>query len=1464
MFNNRKNFLIITMTILLLFGLTIVGASDSADAAVTDTDAVASADAVTADDYDGVGVNDNIITYEDEDNSVSKTNTITKQHTTDNDRKKDATVTVSNYPELITAVGSAKQSNDDVYTISLLPGNYTATANMTWGYATGSTRKLVIEGNGIELKGNDIYRFMTVKTGYTLVLNNISFAHFIGVNGGVFGNEGGTLNITCSNFHDNQANFGGVIANNPNSNLFIRGSTFRNNLASVSVGVVYAYGTVVVRDSTFENNNGSSGGGALGFMNATANVTNSTFIQNIATSGGSVYTSGSNITIVNSTFINNITNIDCGTICNSQNSVLNVIGSVFENCSANLGSAIYNNKATVKVNNSHFKKNSANKGGIYSNSGGIVYVDSSNFTSNSADAGAAIFAQNYSRVYVTNSEFTNNVANLYGGAIFTQLFTESTVTNSRFKTNRAESGGAISDSGSHMVIAGCEFTGNVAKSEDGGALYIEGNVSVSGSNFTNNTAIKYYGGAIGINDGILSVSTSVFTDNTAYVNAAAIFVHTGDLLVTDSSFLNHTFNKGIIYKYGGGSFQVKHSTFRGNNPELFIIQNNKISYVGNESYINVGNVAVYLDDDDTPVYTGALSGYVVPKYHLIRIYVNGTGGSDNEFIIEPLCDFEVNSYAALVQAVRNVSNSREHHFEIRLKPGNYNATASMVFSGPTGIEHELVIHGYGLELTGGQHYQFMKVNPGQILILDNIVLTHYFAEIGSVIETNYSVAIINNSVFSSNHGEFGGVIYNGHSGEVTINNSIFANNYGDHGSAVYSEGELTISNSTFIGNDGHAGSIEAISSHNTIFDNSFMFNYPGNYEVWRNKLGIHSQYLPNNAVVDISVNGYTVRKQFSNYEVKDYVLPMGNYNLSITIDSEGTGKVRNNTYVYNMNNNLSLSVDHTTHESLGPVPITVHASKNITNANVTVYMDGNLVGSTMVDGITDTIVVNLDTAGYSSGNYTLGIRYMDCITDYVTNATGLLEIISPVTTIELDSITDASYCSDVTISGRLSDTHGNGLSSQVVTLHVGDEAFAVVTADDGTFSCTTAFNSVGEKTVTAVYDGTDTIPPASQTMTFVVDKDVPCITLDDIPSCEYSDKVTISGTFTRSTGVAIKNATMVFMINGVRYTAKTAAGGKFAINYTATTVGINNMTVTFNGNSVYYSAFVFNTFTVGKKDTVITLDDISGAEYSDRIAIGGRFARSTGVALSNANIVLTVNGARYTVKTDANGNFAINYTLTKVGTNNITAAFNGNSVYNAVNASKTFEVGKKDTVITVDDISGAEYSDKITIGGRFTRSTGVALKNATVTLKVNGVTYTAKTDENGYYAIQYTVTKVGTNNITVTFEGNSVYNAANTSKTFTATKKDTIVTLDSIPDTQYSGIITITGRFTRSTGVALTNAAINLKVNDVNYTVKTDAYGYYALNYTADKVGLNTVTAAFNGNSVYNTANATRTFTVTG
>ena len=126
--------------------------------------------------------------------------------------------------------------------------------------------------------------------------------------------------------------------------------------------------------------------------------------------------------------------------------------------------------------------------------------------------------------------------------------------------------------------------------------------------------------------------------------------------------------------------------------------------------------------------------------------------------------------------------------------------------------------------------------------------------------------------------------------------------------------------------------------------------------------------------------------------------------------------------------------------------------------------------------------------------------------------------------------------------------------------------------------------------------------------------------------------------------------------------------------YKAITMGENNITVTYAGNARYNAAEATTTFTVDKKDTVMTVDAIADVNKGDSVTVTGTFKNADGTAFRNSNVIVYVNGAHHTVKTDNNGNYNYTFTAKLVGDNEIRVVFNGNNKYNACETTTTFTV----------------------------------------------------------------------------------------------------------------------------------------------------------------------------------------------
>ena len=373
------------------------------------------------------------------------------------------------------------------------------------------------------------------------------------------------------------------------------------------------------------------------------------------------------------------------------------------------------------------------------------------------------------------------------------------------------------------------------------------------------------------------------------------------------------------------------------------------------------------------------------------------------------------------------------------------------------------------------------------------------------------------------------------------------------------------------------------------------------------------------------------------------------------------------------------------------------------------------------------------------------------------------------TTITFDEIT-ARYNEEVTISGTLVNEDSIGLFNQEVTLTIG-ESEVNVTTKGGVFEYTTTFKELGEKTVTASYAGNDKYQASDATTTFNVEKQDIIITYDTIQDIQYKDNVTITGKVTDVNGKALYNINAIITINGKVYKAKTDKTGAFTFTLAASTVGLNNVTLSYGGNANYNGYETSTTFNVGKQDIVISYDAIADTQYKDNVIITGKVTDVNGKALYNINALITINGKLYKAKTDSTGAFTLTVAATNIGTNNVTIGYGGNANYNSYETSTTFNVDKQNITILYDSIVDTVCGDDVTISGNVADVTGKSLNNINVLIHINGKLYKAKTDSTGAYTLTTTATTAGTNNVTISYGGNAYYNSYETSTTFNVIAK---------------------------------------------------------------------------------------------
>ena len=281
-----------------------------------------------------------------------------------------------------------------------------------------------------------------------------------------------------------------------------------------------------------------------------------------------------------------------------------------------------------------------------------------------------------------------------------------------------------------------------------------------------------------------------------------------------------------------------------------------------------------------------------------------------------------------------------------------------------------------------------------------------------------------------------------------------------------------------------------------------------------------------------------------------------------------------------------------------------------------------------------------------------------------------------------------------------------------------------------------------------------------------------------------------------------------------------------------------------------------------KTTTSIKLDNIPEIQYSDSVTISGSLKDSNENTINNATLSITLNGKQYQTITNINGKFTYVTKANIVGKNNLTVTFHGDLNYNNTSEEKNYNVIPKETKLSINSIANTEYTDNVVISGRYTDNNGYRLILTPLTINIGTERFIVKTDDNGYYKYNYKTSKIGINNVSVSYPGNAHYQQANTKTSFTVTKKSTILTLNNITNVQLGDSVVISGRYTDNNGYRLILTPITINIGTERFIVKTDDNGYYKYNYKTSKIGINNVSVSYPGNDKYKGDNKKNTFNV--
>ena len=319
----------------------------------------------------------------------------------------------------------------------------------------------------------------------------------------------------------------------------------------------------------------------------------------------------------------------------------------------------------------------------------------------------------------------------------------------------------------------------------------------------------------------------------------------------------------------------------------------------------------------------------------------------------------------------------------------------------------------------------------------------------------------------------------------------------------------------------------------------------------------------------------------------------------------------------------------------------------------------------------------------------------------------------------------------------------------------------------------------------------------------------------------YTDGRKFYATFLKSNGKPLANKNIKFKINGKTYTQKTNSKG------------VASLTM-YNLKKGTYKMTSYNVDGLTKTNTVkvvtSTSSKLTTSPYtflkSESKTIKVKLLNGLGYAPGSGKIIkFTVNGKSYTAKTNGKGVASLKLPSIKAGTYTVKYSFAGNNFYKASSASdKLYILPSKTAKFTVKSTTtfgkGANTPFKVAL-----TSGSVPLIKKTVTLTVNGKSYTKTTDNNGIVSLPIDLA-VGKHTISYKFKGDSKVNAKTGSSSITVKERAATKITWKSGTTFYQGAQTYKVLLQDSKNKALAGKVLKLTVNSKTYSATTASSGY--------------------------------------
>lgn len=408
---------------------------------------------------------------------------------------------------------------------------------------------------------------------------------------------------------------------------------------------------------------------------------------------------------------------------------------------------------------------------------------------------------------------------------------------------------------------------------------------------------------------------------------------------------------------------------------------------------------------------------------------------------------------------------------------------------------------------------------------------------------------------------------------------------------------------------------------------------------------------------------------------------------------------------------------------------------------------------------------------------------------------------------QLTSLTASTYINGG-YSVALTDANTSAaVANKSITFKINDANYADATDGNGIAIINLKLNP-GKYTISTYFEGDDDYDACNLTSSVEI---LSTIKATDI-SKYYKGSTQYSATFLDSNGNVLKNRMVTISVNGKNYNRKTNAKGvaSLPINLKPGTYKV----ISTDPNTGYKLTTNFKIL------TTITASNVKNVAGDSR-KFTAKFFKSNGKALAKKYVKFKVRGKIYKVKTNSKGQASLSLKKFKKGTYKVIS-------YNpdGLKKTNTFKICSKASTKLYSNFYTFIPNDariikiKLTTSLNDNSNVGKVIK-----IKINGKTYSKKTDKNGIATLNLKSFKKGFYTVEYKYSGNKFFRAS--TSTNYVTILDTTVPKLTVKGTTkfgYGAYTPIKVAFTAG-GVPLVKRTMTFTIDGQTYTRTTDNNG---------------------------------------